>query len=82
MSTDTRSHLGRLVRGGALNMAGAAISAVAGFVLVVLITNGYDKTTAGVLFSASSLFLVALSTRDPGNRRRSWAIRVEVRRRI
>jgi O-antigen/teichoic acid export membrane protein len=61
MSTDTRSHLGWLIRGGALSMGGAIISTVAGFVLVVLITSNYDKVTAGVLFSATSLFMVALA---------------------
>jgi len=42
-------------------MGGAVISAVAGFLVVVLITSNYDKATAGVLFSATSLFMVALS---------------------
>ena len=42
-------------------MGGAIISTVAGFLLVVLITSNYDKATAGVLFSATSLFMVALS---------------------
>src|SRR5215218_3130305 len=60
-STDTRSHLGRVIRGGALSMGGGIIYAVAGFLLVVLITSSYDKATAGVLFSATSLFMVALS---------------------
>jgi O-antigen/teichoic acid export membrane protein len=42
-------------------MAGAVVSALAGFALVILITNSFDSTTAGVVFSASSLFIVALS---------------------
>jgi O-antigen/teichoic acid export membrane protein len=61
MSTDTRSHLAWLIRGGALSMGGATISTVAGFLLVILITTNYEKVTAGVLFSAASLFMVALS---------------------
>jgi O-antigen/teichoic acid export membrane protein len=42
-------------------MAGAVVSALASFALVILITNSFDSTTAGVVFSASSLFIVALS---------------------
>jgi len=42
-------------------MAGAVVSALAQFLLVILITNTYDNATAGVVFSASSLFIVALS---------------------
>jgi O-antigen/teichoic acid export membrane protein len=58
---DTKHHLDRLARGGALNLAGAIVSAVAGFALVALITNTFDKSTAGVLFSATSLFIVAMT---------------------
>jgi O-antigen/teichoic acid export membrane protein len=42
-------------------MAGAIVSALASFALVILITNSFDSTTAGVVFSASSLFIVTLS---------------------
>jgi O-antigen/teichoic acid export membrane protein len=42
-------------------MAGAVVSALASFALVILITNSFDSTTAGVVFSASSLFIVTLS---------------------
>lgn len=61
MAADSTHHLGRLARGGALNLAGAVVSAGAGFALVALITNTFDKATAGVLFAASSLFIVAMA---------------------
>lgn len=51
-------HLRRIARGGTLSIAGAGVSAVAGFVVVAMITNQYSKPDAGVIFSATSLFLV------------------------
>jgi O-antigen/teichoic acid export membrane protein len=60
MSTTAR-HLERIARGGTLSVAGAGVAALSGFVVVALITNGYSKSEAGVLFSASSLFLVLVA---------------------
>lgn len=53
--------LEKIARGGSLSVAGAGVSAVAGFGVVVVITNGFSKEEAGVLFSATSLFLLVLS---------------------
>lgn len=61
MAAEVHAHLGKLARGGTLGLAGAIVSAAAGFGLVVIITNGFDKATAGVLFSATSVFVIALS---------------------
>jgi O-antigen/teichoic acid export membrane protein len=60
MSTTARQ-LERIARGGTLSVAGAGVAAASGFVVVALITNGYSKSDAGVLFSASSLFLMLLA---------------------
>ncbi|MCA0252728.1 MAG: polysaccharide biosynthesis C-terminal domain-containing protein [Actinobacteria bacterium] len=59
-------HLERIARGGSLSVAGAGVSAVAGFLVVVVITNGFSKDDAGALFSASSLFLLVLSVAGLG----------------
>jgi O-antigen/teichoic acid export membrane protein len=55
---DTNRHLGQVARGGALGLFGAAVSAVAGFVLVLVVTNRFDTHTAGLFFTATSAFLV------------------------
>src|SRR3954469_19467560 len=55
---DTNRHLGQVARGGALGLFGAAVSAVAGFVLVLVVTNRFDTHTAGLFFTATSRFLV------------------------
>ncbi|MGC3994497.1 MAG: oligosaccharide flippase family protein [Propionicimonas sp.] len=61
MTTSADRHLERIARGGALSIAGAGVSAIAGFVVTAVITNAYDKETAGVLFSATSLYLVLVA---------------------
>lgn len=48
-----------LARGGAVNLVGAGISAVANLVLVVLVSRGLDKNAAGVVFIATSVFVLA-----------------------
>ena len=53
--------LSRVARGSVATLAGAAISAVVGFALTVVITRGLTKTEAGVFFSVTSLFLVVVS---------------------
>lgn len=40
-------------------MVGAGVSALAGLAVTVLITNGFDKATAGTIFAATALFFVA-----------------------
>lgn len=58
---DRDPHIRRMARSGALSMAGAAVSAVAGVVLVATITRGLTKSEAGAVFTTTSLFLVAMS---------------------
>ncbi len=54
--------LAKIARGGAVNLAGSLISGVSGFVLTVVVTHGWSPQTAGVLFSATSLFLILTAT--------------------
>lgn len=54
-------HLEKIARGGTASLAGAGVSAVANFAVVVVITQSYSKADAGVLFSVSSLFLIVLA---------------------
>ncbi len=55
---NTQQHLTHVARGGALGLVGAAASAVAGFVLVLVVTNAFSTDTAGVFFAVTSAFLV------------------------
>lgn len=57
-SQETRRHLTHVARGGALGLIGAAVSAVSGFVLVLVVTNRFSPETAGLFFTATSTFLV------------------------
>ena len=50
--------LGEIARGSLLNLAGAAILAVATLGTTVLITRGFSRPTAGAFFTATSLFLI------------------------
>ena len=47
-----------VARGGALNLAGAAVSAVATIGLTVVITRHFTKPVAGAFFTAISVFLI------------------------
>jgi O-antigen/teichoic acid export membrane protein len=55
---DTRRHLTHVARGGALGLVGAGVSAIAGFVLVVIVTNRYPAHDAGLFFTVTSAFLL------------------------
>ena len=48
-----------IARGGALNLIGAGVSAVAGVLLVVVVTRSMPQEQAGVFFALTSLFLIA-----------------------
>jgi O-antigen/teichoic acid export membrane protein len=63
---DTRRHLTHIARGGALGLVGAGISAMGGFVLVLFVTNFYSAHTAGLFFTATSLFLLLLAVATLG----------------
>jgi len=55
---DTRRHLTHVARGGALGLVGAAVTAVTGFLLVVIVTNLYVTEAAGRFFTVTSAFLL------------------------
>ncbi len=48
-----------IARGGALNLIGAGVAAVAGVLLVVVITRSLPQEQAGVFFALTSVFLIA-----------------------
>lgn len=54
-----KADFGGLARRGALSLGGAVVSAVANFVLIVVVTRSFDRDTAGFLFTGTSLFVVA-----------------------
>ena len=58
VADDTRRHLRHVARGGALGLVGAGVSAVAGFLLVVIVTNYVSIDTAGLFFTVTSAFLL------------------------
>lgn len=61
---DTRRHLTHVARGGAVNLVGAGVSAVAGFGLTLVVTNQFPSDVAGRFFTVTSAFLllVAITT--------------------
>lgn len=66
-SADARPHLTQVARGGAINLIGAAVSAVSGFALVLLVTNLYSAGTAGALFASTSALLVLTAVASLGS---------------
>jgi O-antigen/teichoic acid export membrane protein len=48
-----------IARGGVLNLLGAAVSAVTGVAVVVVVTRALPKDVAGTFFALTSLFLLA-----------------------
>jgi O-antigen/teichoic acid export membrane protein len=65
-TTDAHHHLTHVARGGALGLIGAAVSAVAGFGLTVVVTNRFDPHTAGQFFTANSTFLLLIAMTTMG----------------
>lgn len=49
-----------------MTLGGALVSALAGFALVAVITNGFDQDTAGTLFATTSLFLIGVAVAQLG----------------
>jgi O-antigen/teichoic acid export membrane protein len=62
----TNAELGKAARGSVVNLAGALITSLATFGLTVVVTRGLDKPTAGVFFTATSLFLLATAVGQLG----------------
>jgi O-antigen/teichoic acid export membrane protein len=58
-SDGRRGNVERMARAGSISLAGAGVAAVAGVALMALITNNFDKATAGRILTATSLFLIA-----------------------
>ena len=54
----TQAGLAGVARGGALNLVGAAVSAVATIGLTVVVTRHFSKPVAGAFFTAISIFLI------------------------
>lgn len=50
-----------VARGSALNLVGSAVTAILSFVVVAVITRGVSKIDAGIVFTATSLFVVVES---------------------
>jgi O-antigen/teichoic acid export membrane protein len=61
VTDESRVQLTRVARGGALNLAGAVISAVSGFALVAVVANYFDQATAGSLFASTAAFMVVIA---------------------
>ncbi|GAA1510134.1 lipopolysaccharide biosynthesis protein [Nocardioides humi] len=64
--TDERGHLRAVARGSAATLAGAVLSTVAGFGLVLVVTRSVPPDAAGRFFAASAVFLVALAAAGLG----------------
>jgi O-antigen/teichoic acid export membrane protein len=56
------AQLGRIARGGAVNLAGSVVAGLSGFLLIAVVTRNWDAHTAGTFFSATSLLLVLSAT--------------------
>ena len=54
-----RAGLSGLARGGLLNLAGSAVAAVAGVLLVLVVTRNLSQDVAGSFFTLTSLLLLA-----------------------
>ena len=57
----------RLARNGLMGLLGAAVSAVVNLALVLLVVHAAGKTTAGVVFAVTSLFLIAVTVSRLGS---------------
>ena len=48
-----------IARGGALNLIGAAVTAVTGVLLIIVVTRALPQDEAGIFFALTSVFLLA-----------------------
>lgn len=58
--------LDRLARAGVRNVAAAVVSATAGVVVVLVVTNGFPRDVSGTLFASTALFLLLLAVCELG----------------
>ncbi|MDA2808164.1 lipopolysaccharide biosynthesis protein [Nocardiopsis suaedae] len=63
---DGAEAVARTARGGALNMAAAVAGAGLNLALVVAVARGFSQETAGLLFAATSVFLIASAVAQLG----------------
>jgi O-antigen/teichoic acid export membrane protein len=61
-----RDRLAEVGRGSTLNLAGAAISAVAGVLTTVLVARHFSRPVAGAFFTATSAFVIVRSVASIG----------------
>lgn len=61
-----RRILARVARGGALNLGGALLSAIASLGLTVVVTQNFSRSVAGAFFVAMSLFLIVEAVANLG----------------
>lgn len=61
MAAQLQLHLAGIARSGSLNVLGAAVAALLNFAFIVVVTQSFDQRTAGALFTATSIFVIALS---------------------
>jgi O-antigen/teichoic acid export membrane protein len=61
-----RSHLAGVARGGVINLAGAVVGGLLGFVLVVVITNDLGPRGSGAFFVAIAMFSLLSNTLELG----------------
>lgn len=57
---------GRLARQGVASLAGAAVTAVCGLLVTLVVARGLDADSAGVFFAVTSLFLLLLGIASLG----------------
>ena len=62
----TRSDLGTIARGGALNMVGAVVSGVLTFAFFVILSRGLGRSGYGAFISAMGIFTVLSRTAELG----------------
>jgi len=58
LASEHRSQLDKLARRGTASVVGAGFSAISGIALVVIVTNGFPRAQAGVLFAGTAAFLI------------------------
>jgi O-antigen/teichoic acid export membrane protein len=56
----------RVAKGGILNLVGAVANGSLGFVLVVIVTNGFTQRIAGTFFTATAVFVILLAVVELG----------------
>lgn len=61
MPNHLEGQLRTIARSGTANLLGAAASAVFNLLLIIAVTRYFSQHTAGALFSATSVFMIALS---------------------